>query len=146
MAVGRLVNKFRFLSGKVGGSMDRVSAVLTACAWLNNFIIREKGNLALETEYASVEDEMEALRITPNSDAPLGMSFLPSVPDEEFEAFPGISRMREAIIEHICEHDIRRPQHNIAHQRRGQLELVVVSPNSSRIDRKFVSPLSFSIN
>jgi hypothetical protein len=32
MAFGRLVNKFRILSGKVGGSMDRVSAVLTACA------------------------------------------------------------------------------------------------------------------
>jgi len=32
MAFGRVVNKFRILSGKVGGNMDRVSAVLTACA------------------------------------------------------------------------------------------------------------------
>jgi hypothetical protein len=88
-----------------------------------------------------VEDEMEALRITPNSDAPLGMSFLPIVPDEEFEVFTGISRMREAIIEHIRKHDIRRPLHNIARQRRGQLELFVMSPNGSRIDQEFVSPL-----
>jgi hypothetical protein len=83
---------------------------------------------------------MEALHITPNSNAPLGMLFLPVVPDEEFEAFPGISRTREAIIEHICEHDIRRPLHNIAHHRREQLELGDVSPNGSHIDQEFVSP------
>ena len=58
MAFGRLVNKFRILSGKVGGSMDRVSAVLIACAQLHNFIIREKGQVAIEMEYASVEDKM----------------------------------------------------------------------------------------
>ena len=121
--------------------MDRVSAVLIACAQPHNFIIREKGQVALETEYASMEDKMEALHITPNRDSPLGMSFLPVVPDEEFEAFPGISRMREAIVEHIREHDIRRPLHNIARQRREQLELVVVSPNGSHIDREFFSPI-----
>jgi len=32
MAFGRLVNKFQILSGKVGGSMERVPAVLIACA------------------------------------------------------------------------------------------------------------------
>ena len=84
---------------------------------------------------------MEALRITPNSDAPQGMSFLPIVPDESFEAFPGISRMTEAIVEHIRKNDIRRPLYNIAHQRIEQLELVVVSPNGSDIDREFVSPI-----
>ena len=46
-----------------------------------------------------MEEELEALRITPNSDAPLEMSFLPVVPDEDFEVFPGISRTREAIVE-----------------------------------------------
>jgi hypothetical protein len=71
---------------------------------------------------------MEALRITPNSDAPLGMSLLLVVPDESFEAFPGISRMRAAIVKHICKHDIRRPLYNIARQRIEQLELVFVSP------------------
>jgi hypothetical protein len=141
MAFGRLVNKFRILSGKVGGSMDRVSAILMACARLHNFIIKWKGQDAIAAEYASVDDEMEALHITPNSDAPLGMSYLPVIPDEEFEAFPGISRTREAIVEHIREHDIRRPLHNIVRQRREQLELVVVSPNGSEIDREFISPV-----
>ena len=32
MTFGRLVNKFQISSGKVGGSKDRVSAVLIACA------------------------------------------------------------------------------------------------------------------
>ena len=84
---------------------------------------------------------MEALQITPNSDAPLGMSFLPVVPDEELEAFPGISRTREAIVEHIREHDIRRPLHNIVRQRREQLDLVVVSPNGHHADCEFISPI-----
>jgi len=88
-----------------------------------------------------VEEEMEALHITPNSDAPLGMSFLPVVPDEEFEAFPGISRTSEAIVEHIHEHDIRRPLHNIVRQRRMKIDLVVVSPNGNHIDREYISPM-----
>ena len=88
-----------------------------------------------------MEEEIEALRITPNSDAPLGMPFLPVVPDDDFEAFPGISRTREAIVEHMRDHNIRRPLHNIAHQKRKQLELMVVSPNGSQIDCEFVSPL-----
>ncbi len=88
-----------------------------------------------------MEEELEALRITPNSDAPLGMSFLLVVPDKDFEAFPGILRTREAIVEHIHEHDIRRPLHNISHQRREQLELFIVSPNGSHINRDFVSSI-----
>ena len=88
-----------------------------------------------------MEEELEALHITPNSDAPLGMSFLPVLPDEEFEAFPGMSRTREAIVEHIREHDIRRPLHNIVRQRRMQIDLVVVSPNGNHIDREYISPM-----
>ena len=141
MGFGRLVNKFRILSRKVGGNIDRVSAVLTACARLHNFIIEWRGQDDTHSEYATVEEEMEALQITPNSDAPLGMSFLPVVPDEEFEAFPGISRTREAIVEHIREHDIRRPLHNIVRQRREQLDLVVVSPNGHHTDCEFISPI-----
>jgi hypothetical protein len=75
--------------------MDRVSAVLIACAQLHNFIIKWKGHVPFETKHASIEDKMESLHITPNSNALLGMSFLPVVPDEEFEAFPGISRTKD---------------------------------------------------
>ena len=67
--------------------MDRLSAVLIACAQLHNFIIKWKGHDAFESEYVSVDDKMEDLHITPNSDAPLGMSFLPVVPDEKFRHF-----------------------------------------------------------
>ncbi|KAL7524820.1 hypothetical protein ACHAXR_000731 [Thalassiosira sp. AJA248-18] len=41
MAFGRLVNKFRILNGKVEGPMERVAAVLQACARLHNFIIKQ---------------------------------------------------------------------------------------------------------
>jgi hypothetical protein len=48
MTFGRLVKKFGILSGKVGGSMERVSAILTACAQLHNFIIKEDGPFEVE--------------------------------------------------------------------------------------------------
>ena len=83
---------------------------------------------------------MEALGSTANYDAPLGMSFLPVSPDDDFKSFPGILHTREAIVEHIHEHDIRRPLHNIAHQRSKQLEMVI-SPDGSAIDREYVSPM-----
>ena len=41
MAFGRLVNLFHILHGKVEGSLDRISAILTVCARLHNFIITQ---------------------------------------------------------------------------------------------------------
>ena len=117
MAFGRLVNKFRFLSGKIGGSMDRVSAILTACARLHNFIIREDRPFDSVVCYALPEEEFEALGIASNRDAPLGMSYLPFVPESEFEAFAGISCTWDVVVEFIHESDIRRQLHNIVHQR-----------------------------
>ena len=70
MAFGRLVKKFGILSGKVGGSVARVSAILTACARLHNFIIREDG--PFEREFF---EEYDSYEITPNPAAPLGMSY-----------------------------------------------------------------------
>ena len=140
MAFGRLVGKFRLLNGTAGGSMDRVSSILTACARLHNYIISEDMPFNNEYNYASTGEEMEAMGITANNDAPLRMSYLPIIPDHNFKSFPGISRTREATVEHIREHDIRRPLHNIARQRREQLEMVI-SPDGSAIDREYVSPI-----
>ena len=88
MAFGRLVKKFGILSGKVGGSVERVSAILIACARLHNFIIREDG--PFDCEFSLVMEEYDSYDITPDPAAPLGMSYLPIVPDEEFQAYPGI--------------------------------------------------------
>ncbi|KAL7477036.1 hypothetical protein ACHAW6_002854, partial [Cyclotella cf. meneghiniana] len=139
MAFGRLVKKCWILGGKVGGSTERVSAILTTCARLYNFNIREDG--PFEVKVHSVQEEKETLGMTLICDAPLGMSYLPVVPDNEFEAYPGISQTREAMVDHICEYDIRRPLHNIARQRQEQMENVVVSPDGNVVDREFVSPL-----
>ena len=138
MGFGRLVKKFGIHGGKVSGSVERVSAILTACARLHNFIIREDG--PFEREYSSAVEEYDSYDITPNPAAPLGMSYLPIVPDEDFQEYPGISRTRESIFDHIREYDIRRPLHNIARQRQEQIEDVVVSPNGNTTDREFVSP------
>jgi hypothetical protein len=141
MAFGRLVNKFRILSGKISGSLQRVAAILEACTRLHNFIIREDkpfGNI-----FDNIEEEMDDMALVPHSAAPLGMTYLPVVPNDEFQCYPGISRTREAILDHIREFDIRRPMHNIERKKR-EVEVVcetVRSPNGCECDREFISPM-----
>ncbi|KAL7542523.1 hypothetical protein ACHAWF_007216 [Thalassiosira exigua] len=140
MAFGRLCNKFRILSGKVEGSLDRVSAILNACARLHNFIIEMDGPFDTKV-YNSIEEEMDCLEILANPSAPLGMSYLPVVPDNEFEVYSGISHTRQAIVDFIRSHEgIGRPTHNIVRNRRELAEAVVQSPDGTAVDREFVSP------
>ncbi|KAL7501923.1 hypothetical protein ACHAXN_000076, partial [Cyclotella atomus] len=84
MAFGRMVNKFRILSGKIVGSLERVSKILMACARLHNFIIQRDGPCDLSTVGMSISEEENFLQITPNPAAPLGMSYLPTTPNAEF--------------------------------------------------------------
>jgi hypothetical protein len=140
MAFGRLSNKFRILNGTIVGSQDRASSILIACARLHNFIIREDkpfgDNLeCFPNDFADLED------VTANPIAPLGMSYLPVVPNEEFHRYDGISRTREAIVEVIREQDIRRPMHNLDRKRREMAGNTVYSPDGSEWTREFISPL-----
>jgi hypothetical protein len=116
MAFGRLVNKFRILGHKIEGTLDRVTAILLACARLHNFVIKEDG--PFEKIYYSIEDEMESLQIRPDPKAPLGMSYLPVVPDETFVCYSGISFTRQAIVQGLMELQIYRPLHNIECKKR----------------------------
>ncbi|KAL7481530.1 hypothetical protein ACHAW6_007216 [Cyclotella cf. meneghiniana] len=59
----------------VGGSINRVSAILLACARLQNFIIHHDHPFLSEVNYKSLDEEIEALGIHPNKDAPLKMSY-----------------------------------------------------------------------
>ncbi|KAL7545661.1 hypothetical protein ACHAWF_009009 [Thalassiosira exigua] len=139
MAFGRLVNKFRILSGKVGGSLDRVSAILEACSRLHNFIIQVDGPFDTK-QYSSVEEEMESLEIVANPSAPLGMSYLPVVPDETFEAYPGVSHTRDAIVDFIREQPMGRPMHNLE-RRRQELSRRVPTIDGDDIGREYISPI-----
>ena len=120
MAFGRLVNKFRILSGKINGSLSRVSAILTACARLHNFIIQRDGPCDDLTVGMSVGQEENFLQIRPDIDAPLGMSYLPSVPDDTyvFETEVGDSQTRAEIVDFLTSHSLRRPVYNLVRRRR----------------------------
>ena len=82
-------------------------------------------------------------RLPPDVAAPLGMSYLPVVPNEEFQRYPGISRTREAIVDHLREFDIRRPMHNIQRKKKEAQELYdkVISPNGCEWEREYISPM-----
>jgi len=40
------------------------------------------------------------------------MSYLPNVLNKQFQAYLGISHIRDAIVEHLQEHEILRPIYN----------------------------------
>ncbi|KAL7554114.1 hypothetical protein ACHAWF_017515 [Thalassiosira exigua] len=139
MAFGRLVRKFGILNGKIEGSLDRVTAILTACARLHNFIIQVDGPFDTK-DYTSIEAEMDSLEIVANPSAPLGMSYLPVVPDELFEAYQGVSHTRDAIVDFVRSQPMGRPLHNLE-RRRQELLKQVETTSGRHVDREFVSPM-----
>ena len=92
--------------------------------------------------FEMLPNEIEELDVvTTHPNAPLGMTYLPVVPNDEFETFYGISQTREAIVEFIPEQDMRRPMHNVERNKMEMAENVVYSPDGSELSRDFVSPL-----
>ena len=149
MAFGRLVNKFRILGSTIVGSLNRVSRILMACARLHNYIIRQDG-LADDLH---MEDDGRRPRSSQDSMAPLGMNYLPSIPDDEFvfgEA-AGVSHTREEVVEWLRSQQMRRPLHNLERRRRQdqrqqqETERWVMSANAdgdvNAVEREFISPI-----
>jgi hypothetical protein len=110
MAFGRMVNKFRILSGKVNGSLDRVSAILNACARLHNLIIQRDGPRDEMTVEMNASEEEMHLQIRPDIAALLGMSYLPTIPDDSyvFEMEEGVSQTREEVANFLSDGLLRR--------------------------------------
>lgn len=149
MAFGRLTNKFRILKGCMVGSLDRISALVMACARLHNFIIRIDGDRE-ESVFAddrndndNVDDDDNETTTTTTTiveelAAPLGMAYLPSVPNDDWEEFEGMSYTRAAIVEYLRENDIQRPLYNLERKRN---EMMVTSPNSDiEWESEYISP------
>jgi hypothetical protein len=113
-------------------------------ALLHNFIIEEDGPFGTE-RFASVSEEMQSMNISPHSSAPLGMSYLPVVPDDalrQYLVFTMHSGL--AIVEHLCEHEIGRPAHNIQRRKEEmEAERAAAERDGRRLiecDREYVSP------
>ena len=88
-----------------------------ACARLHNYITAMDGPNDVLDEV--VEDGEDAdFSIIPHPDAPLGMSYLPVVPNDEWERFEGISYTRLAIVDYLRENGIMRPLYNLERKQR----------------------------
>jgi len=110
MAFGRLTNKFRILKGSIIGTLDRVTSIVMACARLHNYIIKIDGSTnVIGSESCGDEADDTDYTITAHSDAPLGMSYLPVIPNDEWEQYEGMSYARAAIVEHLRQQNIARP-------------------------------------
>ena len=120
IAFGRLVNKFRILSGKINGRLSRVSAILTACARLHNYITQRDGPCDEMTVGMSTGEEETFLQIRPDNTAQLGMSYLPTIPDASyiFDTEDGDSHTGAEIVEFLSRNSLRRPVHNLLRRRR----------------------------
>ena len=113
MAFGRLVRKFGIMKSKMEGSLVKKSQIITACARLHNFIILNDLTVATDGDDEAIEDPEDA-QVIPMSNAPMGMAYLPVIPDadDEWNSVPGISTVRSAIVEEIFRQGITRPISN----------------------------------
>lgn len=138
MSFGRLTNKFRILKGCMVGSLDRITAIVMACARIHNFIIRmDGGRDALMDENGNGGEDYDAT-IVEDTSAPLGMAYLPVVPNEDWQEIDGMSYTRAAIVDHLRENSIQRPLYNLERKRNEML----TSPNTDlEWDREYISPL-----
>ena len=138
MAFGRLTNKFRILKGCVLGSLDRVTAIVMACARLHNYIITMDGPNDTMVQVVADGEDVE-FTIDAHPDAPLGMSYLPVIPNEDWEEFEGISYTRLGLVEYLRNNGIMRPLYNLERKQRE-----VSATDSDNIDNEwdeeFISP------
>ena len=135
MAFGRLVNML-----KIVDTLDTVITILTACAQLHNFIIKE--DELFEESLNSIQEEMESFDITHDPIVLLRMSYLNVITDESFHVYSGISHTRVIIVEFYGENENLRSAHNIKREKREvetAYEMAVVSPSGFECDCKFVS-------
>jgi hypothetical protein len=77
--------------------------------------------------------------IVPHPDAPLGMSYLPVIPNEDWEEFEGISYTRLGIVEYLRSNCIMRPLYNLARKQREVMD-DDGSENNLEWDDEYISP------
>ena len=143
MAFGYMVNKFRILNRKLECSLEKNTAILMACARLHNFIIKHdqpfaKSKWTTRSDEDNDSDEEEFFEIKARKGAPLGMSYLPQIPDDTFDTHQGVSFTRQAIVDQLKEGSIKRPLHNI--QRKID-EMSFKTKSGHEIDREYISPI-----
>ena len=118
--------------------MARVSAILTACARLHNFIIQQDFQTDDYIDLFAIDAAEDDLEIQPHVNAPLGMSYIPGIFDEPFEAMEGISQVREATATFLWTEQIGRPTHNLKRKRQEIRE--VTSQNGNMNNKELMSP------
>ena len=84
---------------------------------------------------------MAKLGITPLTNAPFAMSYLPVVSTDYFKMNNCISYTREGIVQALCDQEICRPAHHIEHRKRELQEHYLELSNRASYDREFISPL-----
>ena len=117
MAFGRLVQKWGILQKNMVYKLATTSTILQACARLHNFIIdqqllqkaQDKGK---DTGNDNEDDEDDELHIVPHIEHPSGMRYLPTLPEDDYEAIAGNSISQQAVLETIREMKHRRPKQN----------------------------------
>jgi hypothetical protein len=119
MSFGRLVRKWGILKRKLECRLSTSSKVLMACAKLHNFVIdcqvlkRRTGEEEGDEMVVGDDEQDDIVCCTQFEGAPLGLQYLPILPDKEFEIVPRMSMTRLALIEEICCQNYRRPLNNV---------------------------------
>ena len=107
MVFGLLTTKWRILRKKLDCQLKNNSRIILCCAMLHNYVLEEDTMRESGGNNTPVVGASDFI-IT---HAPSGMQYLPNIPESYIE-IPGVSEVRNAILEVIHEKQMRRPLHN----------------------------------
>ena len=139
MAFGQLTNKFRILKKVMSGSLCNIVRKIAACATLHNFIIAEDG-------VQDTKEPKEQAREENKTTTPFGMNYHPTLPDRDvFTGVAGVSHMRDALLELICELDMRCPQNNLLQNAISFLGMVLFLNWNTSVQFKFLVICHYSL-
>ena len=101
---------------------------------------RAEGGAAMVVSKEEDEEAELSREVTPVARAPLGMGYLPVVPNpnDVGDLADGVSHQRDAIVHLIRTMGYDRPDHNLARQRARQN--VFVFPDGDVVHRNFLAP------
>ena len=144
MSFGRLVRKWAILKTKMAFKLKKTSQILQVCAKLHNFVIDhqqfEKSQNG-EVDDDDNDENDDSLQIIAKIGAPMGMQYLPSLPNDDFISVRGMSMIRSSVVEKIRVGQYKRPSHNrLRNQTGDSSRYVPTNSNGSVIEEELYHP------
>ena len=147
MSFRRLVRKWGILKRAMAFKLKKTSQILLVCAKLHNFVIdqqqleRTRNDNGDGVEDDNDDDDDDSLQIIGRIGAPMGMQYLPTLPNDDFISAHGMSMQRTSIVEKIRMGRYKRPVRNqLRNQTVDRSRIVPTHSNGVTMEEELYHP------